>query len=154
MKLDSARDLLSRIKWVPVVGVLLLVILVSAAVLIIIFSSGYNVKDNIGLVASVEPDTIGVGERASVKVDVKNMNEHDDVDVVVSVKTYSDKLVSYETPNETSINIGPTESRKLEFKLRLLSGALEGEYRIDVKAREKDLLDGVEDTIYLKVEAD
>ncbi|MCX6694961.1 MAG: hypothetical protein NTU61_01530 [Candidatus Altiarchaeota archaeon] len=148
------KELLSRIKWRNVLIVLILFAIV--AYLIWSLPSSFKVKDNIGLKVSVDPDTIGIGERSKITVEIKNMYPQSEVTVVLNAFTYDDNLVFMESSgkefNTSDIKIGPSETREVSFTLEARKDALPGNYRVDAKVREKERPVGVEDTVFIKVE--
>jgi len=150
----GVKDIISRIRWKSVILVLVLIIVV-----VLLFKSlpfQPKVRDNVGISLSADPDTIPPGGKSTIDVEVTNLHSTDTLNMVVSVKTHDEKLV-FSNNNMTifqEVSVGPKETRKLKFNVRLLSGALEGKYSIDASAREKSSIVGVEDTIYLNVESE
>ena len=145
---------MSRIRWKNVIIVLVLLLVI--AFLIWSIPSKYRVKDNIGLKVSIDPDTIKVGERTRIGVEVKNLYPQSDTIVAVSALTYDDSLVFMETGakdyRSSDIKIGPSETRQIAVTLESKNAALAGNYRIDVLVKEKGKVEGTQDTIFLKVE--
>lgn len=147
------KSILSRIKWKSVVAVILFIVIIFFAFKNL--PSQHKVKDDLGVSAVVDPDVIGPGGKSAIDIEIENFNKDEDVDVIVTAKSYDEKLVFYEFYNTTvqrEIKVGPTEIRKLKFKVKLQPGALEGKYRIDVEAKEKNKGSGAEYQVYLTVE--
>lgn len=152
-KLDSIKDVGARIRWKSVLAVLF--VLVVVILVFRSFPSGYAVKDDIGLRANANPDSIAVGGRTILEVEVKNMGQDDEVESTVSAKAYDERLIFANTSStviETVVRIGPKETRKLSFDMTVLSGALEGTYRVDVTAKAENRIEGVKVPVYINVE--
>jgi len=150
-KLDSLKEVGSRIRWKSVLAVIVVVII--AVIALTSLPSGYAVKDDIGLKAGANPDAIKPGGKASLEVEVKNMGE-EKTEVEVEAKAYDELLLFQNTTStviKTSVKIGPKEVRKLYFEMELEPAALEGKYRIDVTAKTENRIEGVTYPVYVNV---
>jgi uncharacterized membrane protein len=147
---------LKRIRWISVIGLIILVVLIGAIVFLI--PSRYSTKGDVSVDAKANPSTVKIGERSKIDIEVRNLNKDNEITVSVEARTYDDVLQFTHTDekyeSKKDILIGPKESRKLTFEVRPLSGALPGKYRIDVTAREKSYAEGAEDTVYINVKKD
>lgn len=154
--MEKLKHMLGRVRWVSVLGLLLFIIVIGF--LIMQIPKGYSVQGDVGVGASADPSTIKIGERSKIEIEIKNMNKEREVTVYVEAKTYDDQFLFTHTgdryASKRDVVIGPKESRQFSFEVRPLPDALEGKYRIDVKAREKSYADGAEDTVYVKVVKD
>lgn len=151
--IQSVKNVVSRIKWRSVGALLILI-----AVVLLLLNSikpGYTYLGNVGVKATLEPDEIMVGERATLRIEVANINKDDDVTISVAATARNQDLVF--EPNlrsdmsEDDVRIGPKESRILKFVVRPKGEVLEGKYRIDVVARESSMTEGAEEIVYLYV---
>lgn len=153
LRVDSLKDIGSRIRWKSVLAVVFLLVVV--VLVFRNFPAGYVVKDEIGLDAYAEPDVIRPDGRTVIRVEVKNMaQEGENMPALVEAKAYNENLVFTNTSGtsvEAMVKIGPKESRRLSFDMAILPGALEGTYRVDVTARLEGRIEGAVKPVYIRV---
>jgi hypothetical protein len=152
-KLDSLKEVGSRIRWKSVLAVifaLLIVILVFRSI-----PSGYSVKDDIGLKAYADPDSIRMDDTTKLRIEVKNTGSDKEIEAVVVARAYDELLVFENTSStvvEASLKVGPKETRRLTFEMKVLPGANEGTYRVDVSAKPVNKIEGVKEPVFINVE--
>jgi len=136
-----------------VIGVLVLIVLV--VVVLTSIPSKYDVKGNVGVTVDADPASIGVGDKSTIMIEIKNMDKDDEVTVDVEAKTYDKNFLFTRSGEQHTyqrgVAVGPKEVRNLKFDVRAMSGALPGKYRVDVSAREKSYAEGAEDKVFIKV---
>ncbi|MBM3309059.1 MAG: hypothetical protein FJY77_02295 [Candidatus Altiarchaeales archaeon] len=151
-KLDSLKEVGSRIRWKSILAVLFVILVV-----ILVFrnlQSGYVVKDNIGLRAYAEPGSTKVGGSTILQIEVKNLGQDQDVGVAVTARAYDERFVFTNTSStlvEAGVRVGPKEVRRLSYEMKLLS-PLEGTYGVEVTAKAENKIEGVKEQVYVNVE--
>lgn len=154
--MENLKRALSRVRWTSVIALFLVIVVFT----FILFNlpSKYNVQGSIGVNAKAKPDRIAIGERAEIKIELKNMNKNDEARVDIEVRTYDEKFVFVRTGSkyafEPDVLIGPQETREIKFSVRALSGALPGRYRVDITAMPKSYAEGAKDKVYIVVSDD
>ncbi|MDD5111629.1 MAG: hypothetical protein PHG85_03725 [Candidatus Altiarchaeota archaeon] len=150
-KLDSLKEVGSRIRWKSVLAVIVVVFI--AIIALTSLPSGYTVKDDIGIKAAANPDTIKPNGKTTLEIEVKNMKE-DRVEVEIGAKAYDELLTFSNTSSTqvmTTVKIGPKEVRRLYFDMELMDGALEGKYGIEISAKPENKIEGVVYQLYINV---
>ncbi len=160
----AITETLSRIKWGAVAVVIIAIIIILAVYTKFNPFSGitttlnpvYKGTDALKIRSWVSPDKINLNGRSTAWVDIKNTGEKE-LSVFVKLKTYDEKLKfipedekETQTINKT-MEIGPGESRKLDFKIKLFDAIYGGDYRIDIIANYGKEFEPVEDSVYLHV---
>jgi len=152
-KLDTLKEVSSRIKWKSVLAVLIVL-----AIVLLVFRnipSGYTVKDDVGLKAYANPDTIKLDGRTSLEIEIKNTGQERGIETLVSANAYDQNIIFTNTSStsvELSVKIGPKEVRKLSFEIQLSPGALEGTYCIDVTVKPEGRIEGVKVPVCIPAE--
>jgi len=154
MNMKQIKNIISRIRWNVVLGILSAILLILLASLAFIYfkplESGYKCKKDVCISSRADPSTVGLRDESTIWVDIRN-DGPDELKIEVSLETYDPKLTFVRNGNQTiqkEIRIGPDESRKLDFPVRL-NAMYGGDYRIDIKV---DYAYGrIEDKVTLKV---
>ena len=131
------KSVISRIRWNVVLAIIatISIVVLIAVVLVTIkpLDSGQNCKKDICISSRADPSTINLRDESTVWIEVKNSGP-DELRIDVNLETYDPKLTFISNGNQTvykEIKIGPGESRKLDFPVRI-KAMYGGDYRIDV----------------------
>jgi len=147
----ALRDTISRIRWGMVFGILFLITL-TVLVLNVFnpFSPPYTCSGDVCMRAWLEPSNVGLSGESTIWVEIKSSGKMTKP-MHVSLRTSSRNLWFSENSNRTltkDIALGPGESRKLDFDLRV-DTEYGGEYVIDIELRFGTKK--IDDRVYLRV---
>ncbi|MFH1403178.1 MAG: hypothetical protein ABIH11_02795 [Candidatus Altiarchaeota archaeon] len=152
--MGSVANTIMRIKWRSVFA--LLIVIGAIYFLVNSLPSSYQVKNNIALKTTADPEVIMPGGTSTITVEVKNLDKEKSITVSVKAKTTDNSMFFSTTYSgdylKGGILIGPQESRKLNFDVKSKAGSLEGRYGITVEAVEDGSVEGAAETVFINVE--
>lgn len=148
--MENPRNLLKRIKWKSVSLVIILLLVVFFIVLgFNPLGMDYKGKGDIKIKSWLEPGRVDLEDESTVWVEIKNTGKKSQ-DVIVSLKTYDPDVKFLDDTQEktASRNLGPGESRELDFKVNI-KATDGGKYGISIKAEYEHEI--IRDEVYLSV---
>lgn len=152
--MKSLRDLISRIKWNAVFGVIALILLILLIVVVFIafnpLAPRYRGTDDVQIRSWAEPGSTDLKGKSTIYVDIKNSGD-ENIRVNITLSSRTDKLWFADTGKQQTtriITLGRGESRKPEFEVRA-NATDSGTYGIDIKVSYD--YRSVEDEVYLKL---
>lgn len=154
-------ETLSRIKWSAVVAALIVVMIIAIiyanfnpfGYVSLIQSQAYKGSGDLKIRSGANPDTIKIEGKSTIWVEIKNTGEKNH-NVLVNLTTYDEKLKflnSYSGNITERVSIGPMESRKLEFTVKLFEVKYGGDYGIDITVNSDKNLESINDMVFLHV---
>lgn len=154
--MEDLKRLFSKVRWTSVLA--LIVVIVVVALILLNLPSRYSVQGNIGVTASADPRKVKIGERSTIEIEVKNLDENEEARISIEAQTHDESFVFVKSGTkyafESDVLIGPEESRKVKFDVRALTGSLPGKYRVDVTAKPENYNEGAKDVVYITVSED
>lgn len=155
------RETLSRIKWGAVIVVLIAILILAAVYMKFnpfenispLKPPVYKGSEDLRIRSGANPDTISTDGKSTIWVEIKNTGEKKH-NVLINLTTYDEKLKFLESDSRNineSITVGPMESRKLEFKVKLFEVKYGGDYGIDITVKSDKNLELIEDVVFLHV---
>ncbi len=157
----AITETLSRIKWGAVAVVIIAIIIILAVYTKFNPFSGitttlnpvYKGTEDLKMRSGANPDTIGIDEKSTIWVEIKNTGEKEH-NVLINLTTYDEKIRFLRSDSRSineSIKIGPLESRKLEFKVKLFDVKYGGNYGIDITVKSDKNFESIKDVVFLHV---
>ncbi len=155
--MGDVQDTIARIKWRSVLALLVVIIVLFFLVTSINpLTTGYSVRNNIGLKTDVKPSSIMPGDISTIRVELMNLNKEKTVTLGIKAKTTDKNIFFTETYSgdymRGGITIGPQETRKLKFDIKSKDGSLAGKYGIVISAVEDGKIEGSESTVFIDLD--
>lgn len=154
-------EILSRVKWGAVIVVLIAILILAVVYMKFnpfegvsqLKSPVYKGSEDIKIRSGAIPSTISIDGKSTIWVEVKNTGEKEH-NVLINLTTYDEKLKFLESDSgniKESIRIGPMESRRLEFKVKLFDVRYGGDYGIDITVKSNRDFEPIKDVVFLRV---
>ena len=150
--MELMDNIISRIRWKSVIILIVAILVIAIAFSSInLFPSGYKGTDDIRVRTWLDPSTINLKGESIVWIEVMNTGK-DDIWIRLGLNTDDPALLFRNTGRQNTtevVKLGPGESRKLDFKVRLDGALYGGNYGINILLEYED--EEIEDKIYLRV---
>ncbi len=145
----SLLNLIHRIRWSSVFGVIALILFVILLISFNPFAPGYKGTGDIRIRSWAEPGSINIKGKSIIHVDIKNFGD-ENIRVNATLSSRTEKLLFKDGRKRISrtLILGRGESRKPEFEIRA-NATDPGTYGIDIRVSYGYQL--VEDEVYLKL---
>jgi hypothetical protein len=152
--MKAPKNIISRIKWKSVTGLILVVFLILIFVWAFFvfkpFAPGHKGSGDIQIRSWVEPGRVDLKGKSTVWIDVINKGD-EKVNIDVNLETYDKNLIFEQTGNQR-INetkaLGPRESRELDFRVNV-DAPDGGKYGVKIRVSYKR--ETIEDEVFLTV---
>lgn len=150
--MKAFKNIISRIKWKSVLGLISVVVLILLILwaLPVLFAPGYKGSGDIQIRSWIEPDRVDLKGKSTVWIEIRNTGD-ENVEIGVNLRTYDKNLIFEETGNQginESIKLGPGESRELDFNMNV-NAPYGGKYGIKILVSHKR--ETIEDEEFLNV---